>query len=76
MRSDAHDVAILGLGPVGCMAAILLSRAGLKVVGIERDEEVYKLPRAVNLDGEIVRALQPWGLAEGGNRPRPLPACL
>jgi 3-(3-hydroxy-phenyl)propionate hydroxylase len=67
MRSDAHDVAILGLGPVGCMAAILLSRAGLKVVGIERDEEVYKLPRAVNLDGEIVRALQPSGLAGGLN---------
>ena len=67
METDDFDIAILGMGPVGCMAAILLSRAGLRVAAIERDEEVYKLPRAVNLDGEIVRALQPCGLAESLN---------
>ncbi|MEM9620042.1 MAG: bifunctional 3-(3-hydroxy-phenyl)propionate/3-hydroxycinnamic acid hydroxylase [Pseudomonadota bacterium] len=59
-----YDVAILGLGPVGCLAAILLARAGLSVVAVEQDTTVYKLPRAVNLDAEIVRALQPCGLAE------------
>ncbi len=64
MAQQRYDVAILGLGPVGSLAAILLARAGLEVVAVERDEEVYKLPRAVNLDGEIVRALQPVGLAE------------
>ncbi len=58
------DVAILGLGPVGSLGAILLAHAGLSVVVIERDKTVYRLPRAVNLDGEIVRALQPLGLAE------------
>ncbi|MGI9327141.1 MAG: bifunctional 3-(3-hydroxy-phenyl)propionate/3-hydroxycinnamic acid hydroxylase [Pseudomonadales bacterium] len=56
-----YDVAIVGLGPVGCTAAILLAEAGLNVVAIERDEEVYKLPRAVNLDGEIIRAFQKVG---------------
>ena len=56
-----YDVAIVGLGPVGCVAALLLAEAGLRVVAIERDVEVYTLPRAVNLDGEIIRALQKVG---------------
>jgi 3-(3-hydroxy-phenyl)propionate hydroxylase len=49
---------------VGSLVTLLLSHRGLKVAAIERDQEVYKLPRAVNLDGEIVRALQPLGLAD------------
>ena len=56
-----YDVVIVGLGPVGCTAAILFAEAGLTVAAIERDEEVYKLPRAVNLDGEIIRAFQKVG---------------
>ena len=51
------DVAIVGLGPVGCLGAILFAETGLKVVAIEREIEVNRLPRAVNLDGEIIRAL-------------------
>lgn len=56
-----YDVAIIGLGPVGCTAAILLAEAGLKVAAIEQEPEVYTLPRAVNLDGEIIRAMQKVG---------------
>ncbi len=59
--SSTFDVAIIGLGPVGCSAAILLADAGLSVVAIERDVEVYALPRAVNLDGEVIRAFQKVG---------------
>ena len=58
------DVAIVGLGPVGCAAAILLAHAGMRVVVFERDREVYRLPRAVNMDGEVVRAFQRIGLGE------------
>ena len=58
------DVAVVGLGPVGCTAAYLLAEAGLQVVAFERDVGVYKLPRAVNLDGEIVRAFQRFGQGE------------
>jgi|TARA_B110000503_G_scaffold87467_1_gene132862 3-(3-hydroxy-phenyl)propionate hydroxylase len=36
-----YDVAIVGLGPVGCMAAILFAQAGLKVVAFEKEPEVY-----------------------------------
>jgi 3-(3-hydroxy-phenyl)propionate hydroxylase len=67
MTDSSFDIAILGLGPVGSLAAILFAGAGLKVAVIEKDEEVYRLPRAVNLDGEILRALQPLGLAEDLN---------
>lgn len=63
-KTDDYDVVILGMGPVGSMAAILLAHAGLRVVTIDRDEAVYQLPRAVNLDGELVRAMQPTGHAE------------
>ena len=75
MTTEAHnglsrpfDVAIVGLGPVGCLAAILFAEAGLKVVAVEKEVQVYTLPRAVNLDGEIIRALQPIGLAETVNQ--------
>ncbi len=58
------DVAIIGLGPVGCTAALFLAEAGLNVLAIEKDESVYLLPRAVNLDGEIIRAFQRIDRAE------------
>ncbi len=63
-ETGEFDVVILGMGPVGSMGAILLASAGLRVVTIDRDEEVYQLPRAVNLDGELVRAMQPLGHAD------------
>lgn len=59
-----YDIAIVGLGPIGCTAALLCAEFGLKVIAIERDIEVYRLPRAVNLDGEIVRAFQRIDRAE------------
>ena len=60
----SYDVAVVGLGPVGCTASIHLAEAGLSVVAFERDREVYRLPRAVNLDGEIIRSFQRHGRGE------------
>ncbi len=57
-------VAIVGYGPVGAGAAVLLARAGLRVAVLERTTEVVDLPRAVGLDGEVVRAFQRIGLGE------------
>ncbi len=63
VNSD-YDLVIVGMGPVGATAALLFAEAGLRTAVIERDHEVYRLPRAVNLDGEIVRAYQRIGRGE------------
>ena len=56
------DVAIGGYGPVGQALAALLGRAGHRVGAFERYGEIYRLPRAVHLDHEIMRLLQALGL--------------
>jgi 2-polyprenyl-6-methoxyphenol hydroxylase-like FAD-dependent oxidoreductase len=58
------DVAIVGYGPVGQALAALLGRARHRVGVFERFKEIYRLPRAVHLDHEIMRLLQSLGLAE------------
>jgi 3-(3-hydroxy-phenyl)propionate hydroxylase len=58
------DIAIVGCGPVGGLAANLLGKAGLKVVVIEREAEPHPLPRAVHIDHEMVRLIQSIGLVE------------
>ncbi len=58
------DVAIVGYGPVGQALSALLGRAGHRVVVFERFEEIYRLPRAVHLDHEIMRLLQSLDLAD------------
>lgn len=56
------DVAIVGLGPVGAALANLLGLAGVSVIALERDAEVYPLPRAVHFDGEVMRVFHSMGL--------------
>ncbi|MEL7482477.1 MAG: bifunctional 3-(3-hydroxy-phenyl)propionate/3-hydroxycinnamic acid hydroxylase [Pseudomonadota bacterium] len=58
------DVLIVGLGPVGAILASLCARSGLSVKVIERDHEVYKQPRAIVLDHEVVRQLNLIDCAE------------
>ena len=64
LRGDApHDVAIVGFGPVGATLACLLAQRGLSVLVLERDAEIYRLPRAIHFDGEVMRVFQSIGLA-------------
>lgn len=60
----AFDIAIIGCGPVGALAANLAGRAGLSVLVIDRDANPHPLPRAVHLDHEMMRLFQDAGLAE------------
>ncbi|GAB3113905.1 bifunctional 3-(3-hydroxy-phenyl)propionate/3-hydroxycinnamic acid hydroxylase [Aestuariicella hydrocarbonica] len=52
------DVAIIGCGPVGALAANLLGKNGLKVLVLEKEANPYPLPRAVHLDHEMMRLFQ------------------
>lgn len=64
MDQPMYDVAIIGCGPVGAMAANLLGRAGLNVVVLEKERTHYPLPRAVHLDHEMMRLFQSAGVIE------------
>jgi len=59
-----HDVAVIGLGPVGMSLALLLAQQGVSVLAIDRSGEVFDKPRAIGLDHESLRLLQGLGLAE------------
>ncbi|MEM7788368.1 MAG: FAD-dependent monooxygenase [Bacteroidota bacterium] len=56
-----HDLAILGLGPVGATLACLLGARGLRVVVLERRTEPHTIPRAAHLDGEALSILAEAG---------------
>jgi 3-(3-hydroxy-phenyl)propionate hydroxylase len=62
--AEECDVAIVGGGPTGIVAANLLGRAGNDVIVLERAERVYDLPRAVHFDAEVMRIFQHLGLAD------------
>ncbi len=64
MSIENHDVAIVGFGPVGALAALELADAGLSVLILERSSDPVILPRAVGLDGESVRSFQRIGYGE------------
>jgi 3-(3-hydroxy-phenyl)propionate hydroxylase len=58
------DVVIVGLGPVGAVAANLAGSLGLKTLVVERTEHAYLKPRAIVFDAEIMRIFASIGLSE------------
>lgn len=68
------DVLVIGLGPVGALLATLLSDAGVSTICVDKDVEVYPLPRAAHFDHEIMRLFQQAGVADAvldSSRPAP-----
>lgn len=64
MSSLEYDVAIVGCGPVGALAANLLGRAGLRTLVVEREPYPHALPRAVHVDHEMMRLFQAAGVVD------------
>ena len=59
-----YDAVIIGFGPVGSTLAALLALRGVRVHAIDRDTDIYPLPRAVHFDQEIMRVFQEIGIAD------------
>jgi 3-(3-hydroxy-phenyl)propionate hydroxylase len=69
---DPGNVIVVGAGPVGCTAALLLADRGIPVTLIERYRQPHPLPRAVHLDDEVTRILHRIGVSDAflaGSRP-------
>src|SRR5689334_12738799 len=66
MRSApaSYDVAIVGFGPAGVIAAGLLSQAGASVYVCDRAQGVYEIPRALAIDHEGLRVFQQLGVPD------------
>ena len=60
-----EPVIIVGAGPAGCAAALLLADYGIPVTLLERHAQPHPLPRAVHLDDEVARILGRLGVSEG-----------
>ncbi len=59
-----EPVIVVGAGPVGCTAALLLAGFGIPVTLLERHTQPHPLPRAVHLDDEVARTLGRIGVGE------------
>ncbi|WP_137975955.1 bifunctional 3-(3-hydroxy-phenyl)propionate/3-hydroxycinnamic acid hydroxylase [Streptomyces violaceusniger] len=67
-------VTIVGAGPIGLTAALLLARRDISSLIVERHATPYPLPRAVHMDGEVLRILQEAGVADAFHAiSRPMP---
>jgi 3-(3-hydroxy-phenyl)propionate hydroxylase len=64
-NNEIYDVAIVGFGPSGAVAAGLLGKQGLRAYVCDRSRDIYPLPRAIALDHEIMRVFQQLGVVEG-----------
>ncbi len=60
-KPDIYDVLVVGYGPTGMMAAILLGRAGHRVAVLERYTTLYNLPRVGIVHDDVLRMFQEIG---------------
>lgn len=72
MGQPPDPVVVVGLGPVGASLAGLLGRRGLPVIALEKEADVFPLPRAAHIDHTGLRTLQEIGCL-GDLLPRMIP---
>ncbi|GIF13799.1 bifunctional 3-(3-hydroxy-phenyl)propionate/3-hydroxycinnamic acid hydroxylase [Actinoplanes teichomyceticus] len=61
---DHVPVLVIGAGPTGATAAIMLAQRGVTCLVLDRWPQVYPLPRAVHFDDEVFRALAGLGIED------------
>jgi 3-(3-hydroxy-phenyl)propionate hydroxylase len=64
MSNNQCDILVVGLGPVGDVLTGLLKTQGLSVIAIDREADIYPLPRAAVFDEEVMRIFQMIGVSE------------
>ncbi|MFN0124188.1 MAG: bifunctional 3-(3-hydroxy-phenyl)propionate/3-hydroxycinnamic acid hydroxylase [Blastocatellia bacterium] len=62
METMQTDILIIGCGPTGVVLANLLGQLGCNVIVLERQPDVYPIPRATHIDEETLRNFQTTGL--------------
>jgi 2-polyprenyl-6-methoxyphenol hydroxylase-like FAD-dependent oxidoreductase len=65
MREEQTEVLVVGAGPVGLLAAVLLAEAGIKVRIIDREERTTSRSYACALHPRALKLLDRLGLANG-----------
>ncbi len=58
------DVLVVGAGPTGVTLGLLLARQGVRTWVIDKEAEIYPLPRAAHIDHETMRTFQSLGVAD------------
>ncbi|MGH3844335.1 MAG: FAD-dependent oxidoreductase [Pseudonocardiaceae bacterium] len=70
------DVLVVGAGPAGLTAAIMLARHGIDVLVVERHEGISPHPKATSVTTRTMELLRTWGLEQriraGAMRARPV----
>ncbi len=56
------DVLIVGCGPTGAVLANLLGLCGVRTILLEKETEIFPVPRATHIDEETKRNFQLTGL--------------
>ena len=64
MTTPDYDIILAGYGPVGTTAANLFGQLGIRTLVLERDDAVYRLPRAGTCDDESMRIWQSIHLSD------------
>jgi len=61
---DNCDILVVGMGPVGVCMAALARLQGLSVIAIDREPDIYPLPRAAVFNDEVMRVFQSMGVVD------------
>ena len=63
-HEQEYDVAVVGFGPAGAVAACWLGQMGVETLVIEKSQSIWEIPRAIALDHEILRVFQNIGVVD------------